>query len=48
LKRLYRTIDDEQFESANQLLSEVEGKLGSDDPEVTRARSLMAFLGSNA
>lgn len=48
LKRLYRTIDDEQFESAKQLLSEVEGKLGSDDPEVTRARSLMAFLGSNA
>jgi len=27
LKRLYRTIDDEQFESAKQLLSEVEGKL---------------------
>jgi len=48
LKRLYRTIDDEQFESAKQLLSEVEAQLGSDDPEVTRARSLMAFLGSNA
>jgi len=47
LKRLYRAIDDEDFESARQLLSDSEAQLGPDDPEVTRARSLMTFLESN-
>jgi len=48
LVRLFKSIDDERFESARQLLSEVEAQIGSDDPEVVRARSLMAFLESNA
>jgi predicted ATP-binding protein involved in virulence len=48
LARLFKSIDDEQFETARQLLLEVETQIGSDDPEVTRARSLMTFLESNA
>jgi predicted ATP-binding protein involved in virulence len=44
LKRLFESIDDENFDLARGLLGEVEGTLGPDDPEVTRARALMAFL----
>jgi predicted ATP-binding protein involved in virulence len=44
LGTLFEAIDAEQFDSARSLLVEVETKLGSDDPEVTRARALMAFL----
>jgi predicted ATP-binding protein involved in virulence len=47
LDRLFRSIDAEDFDSARNLLSEVEAQLGSDDPEVLRARSLMTFLQSN-
>jgi len=47
LTALFKSIDDENFENAKRLLAEVETKLGSDDPEVTRARALMTFLGSN-
>jgi predicted ATP-binding protein involved in virulence len=46
LTRLFKAIDDEAFETARQLLIEVEANLGSDDPEVTRARALMVFLES--
>ena len=46
LKRLFRSIDDEDFDSARGILVEVEARLGPDDPEVTRARALMAFLES--
>ncbi len=46
LTRLFNSIDDEDFDSARQTLVEVEAKLGPDDPEVTRARALMAFLES--
>ncbi len=46
LRKLFRLIDHEDFESARKLLPEVETELGSDDPEVTRARTLMAFLES--
>ena len=46
LTRLFGSIDDEDFEKARRLLVDVEAKLGSDDPEVTRARALMAFLES--
>jgi len=46
LTRLFRSIDDENFDMARTLLSEVERTLGPDDPEVTRARALMAFLES--
>jgi predicted ATP-binding protein involved in virulence len=46
LTRLFKSIDNEQFDDARRLLAEVETKLGSDDPEVTRARALMTFLES--
>lgn len=46
LTLLFRHIDNEDFESARRLLTEVEGKIGPDDPEVTRARALMTFLES--
>jgi len=46
LTRLFKLIDDERFDDARRFLADVEAKLGSDDPEVTRARALMAFLES--
>jgi predicted ATP-binding protein involved in virulence len=46
LKRLSQSIDREQFDDARGLLGEVEAKLGPDDPEVMRARTLMTFLES--
>jgi predicted ATP-binding protein involved in virulence len=46
LKRLFKSIDEERFEDARALVSEVEVKLGPDDPEVMRARTLMTFLES--
>jgi predicted ATP-binding protein involved in virulence len=48
LSRLFESIDREDFDSARRLLSEVEARLGADDPEVRRARALMMFLESNA
>jgi|SRR5580658_987706 predicted ATP-binding protein involved in virulence len=47
LTRLFKSIDDEDFDSARRTLPEVEAKLGPDGPEVTRARALMTFLESN-
>lgn len=44
LGKLFRLIDQEDFSAARDLLPEVEAKLGPDDPEITRARTLMAFL----
>jgi predicted ATP-binding protein involved in virulence len=46
LKDLSRSIDQERFDDARRLLRQVEETLGEDDPEVTRARTLMAFLES--
>ena len=46
LTRLFKLIDDEDFDSARRVLAEVDAKLGPDDPEVTRARALMTFLES--
>src|ERR1017187_7527434 len=46
LSHLSKSIDDEDFNSAARLLTEVEAKLGPNDPEVTRARALMTFLES--
>jgi predicted ATP-binding protein involved in virulence len=48
LRRLFKSIDAEDFQGARQLLTEVEAKLGPDDPEVTRAHALMTFLESPA
>jgi predicted ATP-binding protein involved in virulence len=46
LSRLSKSIEDDDFDHAAHLLTEVEAMLGPDDPEVTRARALMAFLES--
>ena len=48
LRALFRSIDQEKFDAARDLLPRVEAQLGPDDPEVTRARTLMAFLESAA
>jgi predicted ATP-binding protein involved in virulence len=48
LSRIARAIDDEDFELANRLLGDAEKDIGSDDPEITRARALMAFLEPNS
>ena len=48
LRELFRLIDRENFDSARNLLPEIEARLGPDDPEVTRARTLMTFLESEA
>ena len=44
LGKLFRLIDQEDFSAARDMLPEVEAQLGPDDPEITRARTLMAFL----
>jgi predicted ATP-binding protein involved in virulence len=46
LTQLFQAIDNEDFDNARGVLADVESKLGSDDPEVTRARALMTFLES--
>lgn len=48
LRKLFGLIDQEDFNGARKLLPEVEAQLGPDDPEVTRARTLMTFLESKA
>jgi predicted ATP-binding protein involved in virulence len=48
LSQLFDLIDRENFSAARDLLPKVEAELGSDDPEITRARTLMAFLESKA
>jgi predicted ATP-binding protein involved in virulence len=48
LRELFGLIDKEDFNGARALLPKVETQLGPDDPEVTRARTLMAFLESKA
>jgi len=44
LHELSRLIDDENFEAAKQRMTALQVTLGEDDPELTRARALMAFL----
>ena len=48
LRELFRLIDREEFAAARNLLPKVESQLGPDDPEMTRARTLMAFLEGTA
>jgi predicted ATP-binding protein involved in virulence len=48
LRQLFGLIDKEDFSGARKLLPKVEAQLGPDDPEVTRARTLMTFLESKA
>jgi predicted ATP-binding protein involved in virulence len=45
LAKLSRQISDEDFDSAHATLREAELQLGENDPEITSARALMAFIG---
>lgn len=45
LKRFSQEIGKEHYEAARTSLTELEGTLGEDDPEVIRARTLLDFLG---
>ena len=44
LGEVFRLIDVEDFKAANQRIEALEKILGENDPELTRARALMAFL----
>lgn len=44
LQHLARLIDDEDFDTAHKKLADLEKVLDPNDPEITRHRSLMAFL----
>ena len=46
LTKLFVAIDKEDFVTARERLAEAESTLGPDNTEVTRARTLMAFLES--
>ncbi|MFA7236792.1 MAG: AAA family ATPase [Phycisphaeraceae bacterium] len=46
LKELAKSVDREDFEKARNQLEELERLIGPDDPEITRTRTLMAFLES--
>ena len=46
LRDLFSLIDKEDFDGARKLLPDIEAKLGPDDPEITRAHTLMTFLES--
>jgi predicted ATP-binding protein involved in virulence len=48
IRKLAVAIDAEHFESAEALLGELKTTLGENDPEVTRARTLMSFLQETA
>jgi len=48
LRKLFALIDKEDFEAARTILPELEAKLGPDDPEITRAKTLMTFLESKS
>jgi predicted ATP-binding protein involved in virulence len=48
LRKVFSLIDKEDFDAARKLMPKMELKLGPDDPEVTRARTLMTFLESKA
>jgi predicted ATP-binding protein involved in virulence len=44
LKMLFELIDDERFDQAREKLASLEESLGSDEPELTRANTLIRFL----
>lgn len=44
LKALFELIDQERFDAARSAIAELERKLGEDEPELTRASSLIRFL----
>jgi hypothetical protein len=48
IRRLAEAIDAEDFKIAGNLLEELKTALGENDPEVTRARTLMSFIQETA
>lgn len=48
LVKLARQIDDEDFNGARATIQEAEANLGPNDPEITRARTLMSFVEQKA
>jgi predicted ATP-binding protein involved in virulence len=44
LSKLSRAIGDAEYDQARDLLGEVSAQIGDDDPEVTRARTLLEFM----
>lgn len=44
LKTLFELIDQERFDEARTAIADLENKLGEDEPELTRASSLIRFL----
>ena len=44
IKKLFELIDAERFDDARLAIASLEGKLGEDEPELTRASSLIRFL----
>lgn len=44
LKSLFEMIDQERFDDARAAIADLESKLGEDEPELTRASSLIRFL----
>lgn len=47
LKALFELIDEERFDDARGAIAALESKLGEDEPELTRASSLIRFLEGN-
>ena len=44
LSRLSRTIGDKDYKKGRELLGELAERVGENDPEVTRARTLLEFV----
>lgn len=44
IKHLFTLIDNERFDEARKAIAQLENKLGADEPELTRASSLIRFL----
>ena len=44
LKEVSREVDEQQYEKARELLTQLVGRLGEDDPEITRIRTLLDFM----
>jgi hypothetical protein len=47
LSSISKTIADREYAAANKLLTKLVEQIGEDDPEVTRARTLIEFMGDN-
>ncbi len=47
LVRLSRATGDEKYKQAKELLAELAGRIGEDDPDVIRARTLLEFMEGN-